>query len=104
LLGGILWGAGLDLPHIASTTARLAARRLTVTIHHNACVTCRVSLRIRAAGRSKITVVPARGTLTRATSASLAPGSWTYTVTLVDTAMAAHASANGRIRVPAATR
>jgi len=100
LLGGILWAAGLDLPHIASTTAQVTGRRLTVTIHHNACVTCRIRLSIRAAGRSTTSVVPARGTVTRATTARLPPGRRTYTVTLVDTAMAAQTTANGRIRVP----
>ena len=100
LLGGILWAGGLDLPHIASTTAQVAGRRLTVTIHHNACVTCRVRLSVRAAGRSTTFAVPGQGTLTRARTAPLLPGSWRYTVTLVDTAMAAHAAASGRIRVP----
>src|SRR4030095_14075819 len=81
LLGGIRYAAGLTPPRILRVSTALQGRRLRVAVRYRSCLPCAGELRVRATLRTRLRLSDGMG---GTTTARLAPGQRTITVTLTD--------------------
>lgn len=99
ILGGVLWAAGYDLPAFDSLQARIAGRRLYVTISHPGCYRCALRVSVSVPGGVRTTTVDARGTRTELQTRPLPPGRRRYWVVLGDQPTRTHVTRRGLITV-----
>jgi cytochrome c len=99
LIGGIRYAAGLSPPKIISVAGAVEARRLVVSVRYQGCYPCAGRLEIRVRGRlARIPLRLSRG-VGGARSATLARGTWRFSVLLTDPSTGLRDVAGQRVRI-----
>jgi cytochrome c len=99
LIGGIRYAAGLTPPRIASVSAKVQKRRLSVSVRYRSCRPCSGRLEVLVRSRRTRAALRFGGATARARSAALPRGRWRFSVVLTDPKTGVRHSARRSVRV-----